>query len=126
MSQRLEYQARYVDAATLRSLAQTVFDANLPAGYSVLPDSLQWEILTEPEADEAGVVRWNMHAARQLQARISVAEAVQLSLGLKPLQAISRLQHSLPLEQPPRIELVPDWWPRLPFLPFRISVMTQG
>jgi hypothetical protein len=126
LSQRLEYQARYVDAATLRSLAQTVFDANQPAGYSVLAGSLQLEILTRPEADKAGLVRWRLHATRQVQARIQEAEAVQLSLGLEPVQAISRLQQRLPLEQPPRIELQPVWWPRLPFLPFRISVLSQG
>jgi len=126
LSQRLEYQARYVDAASLHDLAQTVFDANLPAGYSVLPDTLQLEILTQPAADQAGVVRWRIHATRQVQAHIPEAEAVQLSLGLDPVQAISRLQHSLPLEQPPRIELQPSWWPRLPFLPFRISVLSQG
>jgi hypothetical protein len=67
-----------------------------------------------------------LHATRQVQARIADADAVQLSLGLDPLQAISRLRASLPLEQPPRIELQPDWWPRLPFLPFRISVFNQG
>ena len=126
LSQRLEYQAQFVDATILQTLAQTVFDANLPAGYSVLADSLQWEILTQPEVDEAGVVRWSMHATRQVQAQILEAEAVQLSLGLEPAQAISRLQQSLPLELPPRIELQPEWWPRLPFLPFRISVLTQG
>ncbi len=113
-------------AATLRSLAQTVFDANLPNGYSVLAGSLQLEILTQPAADKAGVVRWSLHATRQVQARIAEAEAVQLSLGMEPLQAISRLGQSLPLEQPARIELQPDWWPRLPFLPFRISVSSQG
>jgi hypothetical protein len=126
LSQRLEYQAQYVDAATLRSLAQTVFDANLPVGYSVLPGSLQLEILTQPVAGQDGLARWSLHATRQVQARIADADAVQLSLGLDPLQAISRLRASLPLEQPPRIELQPDWWPRLPFLPFRISVFNQG
>ncbi len=126
LSQRLEYQARYVDASTMQSLAQAVFDANLPAGYVVLPDTLQLEILNQPEADWGGETHWRIHAVRQVQAQIPEAEAVQLSLGLEPLQAISRLQHSLPLEQPPRIELQPDWWPRLPFLPFRISVLNQG
>ena len=126
LSQRLEYQARFVDAAAIHNLAQTVFDANLPAGYSVLPDTLQLENLTQPEADQAGVVRWRIHATRQVRARIQEAEAIQISLGLKPGQAISRLQQRLPLEQPPRIELLPEWWPRLPFLPFRISVFNQG
>jgi hypothetical protein len=126
LSQRLEYQAQFVDATSLQTLAQTVFDANLPAGYSVLADSLQLEILTQPEADEAGVVRWSMHATRQVRAQIPEAEAIQLSLGLEPIRAIRRLQQSLQLEQPPRIELQPEWWPRLPFLPFRISVLNQG
>ena len=126
MSQRLEYQAQVVSAETLHSLAQTVFDANLPAGYLVLPDTLQLEVLTSPQPDQAGVVRWSLHATRQVRAQIQEAEAVQLSLGLQPLQAIDRLRQSLPLEGAPRIELQPAWWPRLPFLPFRISVLSQG
>lgn len=126
LSQRLEYQAQFVDAVTLQSLAQTVFDANLPAGYAVLASTLQLETLTQPEADKNGVVRWRIHATRQVVAQIQEAEAVQLTLGLEPLQAADRLEKSLPLEQPPRIELWPAWWPRLPFLPFRISVSGQG
>ena len=126
LSQRLEYQAQVVSAAALQSLAQTVFDANLPAGYLVLPGTLQLELLTPPQLDQAGVVRWSIHSTRQLRAQIQEAEAVQLSLGLQPLQAIDRLRQSLPLEAAPRIELQPAWWPRLPFLPFRITVLSQG
>ncbi len=126
LSQRLEYQAQVVSAETLRSLAQTVFDANLPAGYAVLPDTLQLEVVDPPQPDQAGVVRWSLHATRRVQAQIQADEAVQLSLGLQPLQAVARLEKSLPLEGTPRIELLPAWWPRLPFLPFRISVLSQG
>jgi len=126
LSQRLEFQARVVEASALQNLAQMVFDANLPTGYQAQEDTLQLEILTQPEIDASGVIRWRIHAVRRVAAQISASEAVQIALGLDPCQAVQRLTVRLPLEQPPDIELQPAWWPRLPILPFRISVQSQG
>ena len=39
-------------------------------------------------------------------------------------QASQRLAAALPLAAPPELRLFPSWWPRLPFLPFRITVTT--
>ena len=122
LSQRLEFEAWVVKAADLQKLPQAVFDANLPAGYLPLPETLQIDILTLPKPDSEGVIRWRMHAVRQMQANINHTQAVKLSLGRSVDQAASILGSVLPLEEPPRVELMPSWWPRLPILPFRIEV----
>jgi hypothetical protein len=37
----------------------------------------------------------------------------------------SKLKDSLPLAAAPVVELTPSWWPWMPIVPFRISVVTQ-
>jgi hypothetical protein len=123
---QLEFQARVVRQEKLEDLVLSVFDANLPTGYTPLVESLQLEQLDEPEMDGSGKINWRLHAVRRLQAQISDSQAIQLTLGLAPELAASRLQASLPLESPPKITIQPDWWPRLPVLPFRIDVVSQS
>jgi hypothetical protein len=119
---RLEFQGQVVSAQDLRALAKAVLDAELPDGY--LPDeaSLQVEHHTPPQRAADGTARWQLSASRQIQARLPEPQVVRLSLGLPPEQAIARLQAALPLAGEAQITLLPAWWPRLPFLPFRIAV----
>ena len=70
------------------------------------------------------MVRWTLYASRTLQAEISPAQAIALALGQPASQASQRLAEALPLAAPPELRLFPSWWPRLPFLPFRITVTT--
>ena len=123
---QLEFQARVIRREKLEDLVLSVFDANLPAGYNPLVESLQVEHLNEAVTDDSGQIYWKLHAVRRLQAQISDSQAIRLSLGLAPDLAASRLQASLPLEGPPKITIQPDWWPRLPVLPFRIDVVNQS
>ena len=123
MSLRIEYRSLVVSHEDLRALAYTVLDANLPSGYRPLPTSLKIE--NEAGAGESGE-GWELRASRQIQAQIGEQQAVSLSLGLPPGRAAERLAGGLPLEGPPQIALAPAWWPRLPFVPFRIHILISG
>jgi hypothetical protein len=125
LSQQLEYQALVVSAQDLRTLVESVFDANLPPGFIPFDETLQIEMLTPPAPAENETVRWQLHANRQMLAQLSESQAVQLSLGRSIAQAQGRMRASLPLEEPPHITLTPTWWPRLPILPFRIAIHRQ-
>lgn len=129
LNQRLDYRALVVAAADLERLSASIFDKNLPEGFAAASDSLLVEAVTSPQTDptssEAPRYRWTMHAVRRIVARIPQAQAVRLALGRSPDSARRALLEGLHLEAPPEIHLLPDWWPRLPALPFRIEVTSQ-
>lgn len=126
LSLTLEFQAPVVLGDDLRSLAAAVLDANLPPGFSPLPDTLEIEHLTSPAAGNDAIISWKLRARRQLQAQISPAQAVQLCLGRSPAEAKQRLSAALPLQATPHITITPAWWPRMPVVPLRIGVNSDS
>ncbi|MEA3350408.1 MAG: baseplate J/gp47 family protein [Chloroflexota bacterium] len=120
---RLEFQALTVSGADLRELGRSALAANLPKNFSADPDSLDVQNLGAPTLDESNqTAHWRMQAQWEINAQLDQSQAIKLALGLAPSDAADRLSAALPLETPAAISLTPSWWPRLPFLPFRISV----
>jgi hypothetical protein len=120
---RLEFQAQFISAEDLRSLAGQVLDARLEPGYSAVDGTLQIDSLTPPVLGEDGLTRWVMKARRQIGSNLSEPQVVRLALGLDPEQAQKRLAAELRLAKEPEIVLTPSWWPRMPILPFRIVII---
>jgi hypothetical protein len=50
---------------------------------------------------------------------------MQMIQGIRSQRAQSLLEKSLPLDDAPEIKLSPSWWPWVPIVPFRISVITE-
>jgi hypothetical protein len=121
---RLEFDVLAASASDIQQLGQSVLDASMPASFAPIENTLKITNLTEPILGQDLIARWKLSFERQLQAELPPAQAVNLSLGLSPLEAENRLAQALPLETRPDINLKPDWWPRLPVLPFRIAVST--
>lgn len=123
---RLSYQARVVRSEDQYALALAVFDANLPHGYTPMPDTLTVETVDDPQQLDAQLIKWKLHAVRRLTAQISDSMARQAALGLPVHEAAQRMQTALQLEHTPQIVLTPGWWPRLPILPFRIQIIQRS
>jgi hypothetical protein len=121
---RIQFHAEKISGVDVRNLGTTLLDASLPSGYIPVPDTLKIDYVTQPQLDRDQVAHWQITARRNLQANLSKEKAVSLVLGLPPQQAIQRLVDSLPLSVPPQILIDPSWWPRLPFIPLRIHVLT--
>jgi hypothetical protein len=126
LSLRLKYRALFVSGEDIQELAKDVLDANLPVGFSALAGTLQIEHLSPPVLGADSIARWKLQTSRQIQAKLPEAQAIQLSMGLEPLRAVERLESVMPLASTPEIHLFPTWWPRLPILPFRITILTPG
>lgn len=126
---RVEFSALYVDEDDLEELATYTLNAALPPGFAPLPGTLEIDLhALEQQAgtvEEQGILRASSRFAREIQAEIQPDQVVQIALGLSPRQARQRLSSALPLQSPPRITLIPFWWPRLPVLAFRIQVERQ-
>ncbi|HZD56013.1 MAG TPA: baseplate J/gp47 family protein [Anaerolineales bacterium] len=119
---RVEFQAQIVSGEDLEELARSALDANLAPGYSPQSGTLEIEHRTSPRMEDSGSAHWVLKAHRLIVAKLVESQALAATIGLSPAQAAERLQQNLPLGGPAEISLVPRWWPRLPFLPFRIHV----
>ncbi|MBM3146086.1 MAG: hypothetical protein FJ010_14170 [Chloroflexi bacterium] len=123
---RLEFQALTVTGEDLRELGRAALGTNLREGFSPEPDSLTIVNLSKPLLNEADfTARWRMRAEWQISAQLDHTQAIKLAIGLPPEEAAQRLTDELPLAQPSQISPRPSWWPRLPFLPFRITISSS-
>jgi hypothetical protein len=122
---RLEFQIPYAAGADLYQLGQAVLDRQIPENFTPRPETLQITQLTQPVSPELGEATWKILAEWQLGAKLNETQAVSLVLGLSPQQASQQLLDQMPIEDSPKIQLTPSWWPRLPILPFRIKIINE-
>jgi len=66
-----------------------------------------------------------MRVERKIVQQVDLAQVTHLIQGYGSRSAQSRLEDQLPLASSPQISLSPPWWPWVPIVPFRISVVTQ-
>ncbi len=119
---QLEFKSQVTSGDDINSLAASILNANLPSGYTPIPNTMEIEHLTSPTSDETSNFNWSFTARQKIKAQPSEIQAAQLALGITPSEAGERLYNDLPLATQPEIFLRPSWWPRLPFIPFRVSV----
>jgi hypothetical protein len=123
---RLEYETPYVSAADREAFAQAILDANLPAGYAPIPGTMMVEDLSSPRFTNRSTASWRMQLRRDIQSEPSIIQAGSLALGRSPENAAQLLEENLPLSSPPVIETHPSWWPLMPFIPLRITIIPSG
>lgn len=122
---RLEFEVQYVAEEDLTRFAAAVLDANLPAKF--LPRENTLEIIHQnfPQEEDNRFV-WRITAKRTIEAQFQASDAAPLVIGLLPERASQLLSHTFSLQSPPEIQIRPAWWPRMPFLPFRIDIATAS
>jgi hypothetical protein len=127
LTMQVEFSALYTSASDLSELASLALNASIPAGFRAAEASqeLSQEQVTEPILNDDGFVRWTVRAERRIVKQISAAQVTQMIQGIGAPRAQTLLERSLPLEGVPEIQLSPSWWPWVPLVPFRISVVTQ-
>ena len=123
---RLEYQALTVRDDDLQMLARQVLDSNLPDGYLPSSEIVEVADLNQPATGDDEITRWRIRARRDLQASIDKEQAAESITGQTVKQAQSILTANFPIRDKPAIRLYPAWWPRLPFLPMRINIITNA
>ncbi len=123
---RLEYQAPYVSAEDQDNFSKAVLDANIPAGYSPIPGTMEVVQLTKPRFNDGTSTTWRVNLSQDIQSEPSIDEVVSLALGRSPEKASKILTENLPLDSPPLIETFPPWWPVMPLIPIRIDVSSTG
>jgi hypothetical protein len=81
--------------------------------------------VTQPIRNDDGFTRWTIRAERRIVQQIHPAQVTQMIQGIGSHRANVLLEERLPLADAPEIHLSPSWWPWVPIVPFRISVVTE-
>ena len=118
---RLEFEAYYISYSDLVTLSNQVAAAAVPEDFIPLPDTMVFFIDTKPVLDSNNSASWGIKILQQTTANLNYQNAARLVAGHPQNQAIEILLNQLPLQEKPKITLSPVWWPRLPFLAFRIE-----
>jgi hypothetical protein len=125
LSIRAEYRFPYVSEEDLYQLGRIVLDRHMTNDYTPRPETLLIRQLTEPIIQPNGNATWSMQASWQLGAVLDETHAVANILGLAPDQALLKLSENTSIEAGTEIRITPEWWPRLPMVPFRINLINK-
>ena len=120
-----EFSMLYAAGSDLTRLAWLALNASLPPGFAATSDSITVTTVTSPTLAEDGSAKWTMRAERKIIQHIDTAQVTQMIQGFGAWNVESKLKKNLPLASAPKIQLTPSWWPWMPIVPFRISVVTE-
>jgi hypothetical protein len=131
LTMRVEFEAWIIDAADLQLVAQAALNATLEKGFQPMPDSLRYTFTAEPTLEETAgstesfTARGALKIDQIVEAVVIKDKTVEAIRGQTVADAQRILQSQILLADPPNIQMYPEWWSRLPFLPFRIVVVKQ-
>jgi hypothetical protein len=119
---RVEFFSPIGSGDDMRALAESILLTNVDPEF--VPDSKTLTIrsLNQPKMDKDGNYIWNIQVQWEANAIINEAEIVSRFLWQTPESALTRLLDTGTVSQDASITLTPQWWPRLPILPFRLHV----
>jgi hypothetical protein len=122
---RADFVAQYLKVDDLTQLAEGTLNASKPQGFAPAAESMAYHVVGSPVLDDGGTSHFDLQIERKLAHELDLPHANALVRGLSPQAAVKSLQSALPLASRPEIKLSPSWWPWLPLIPFRISVISS-
>jgi hypothetical protein len=124
LSMQAEFSSWSIHLADLAKVENFALDASLPAGMAGLGAAPQSTNLSTPQFDQ-DTVRWNVRASRSTRQVWNRDSIVAQVIGKNQTGAAKQLAEMLGSSVDFRIENQPAWWPFLPGLSFRITVVNQ-
>ncbi len=120
---RVAFTALVMGDSPTQQVAQAALAAQVPAGEALLPRSESFVRETNLHTDADGRVRFSVDA-QGVAVPIIEPERVRELVKGQPVEVSQlNLVSALPLSGAPVISVQPDWYPRLPWMPFRIDVV---
>jgi hypothetical protein len=132
MTMRVQTQGLVFDPSQAREVARAVLERAVPEGRTLQREGFYAEVvqagMAEPDPDEerSPRVRLVMKARGWSEAVISPGRVISLVQGKSIPDAVAELRSGLPLKEPPLLSVEPEWWDRVPWLPFRIRVIVAS
>ena len=118
---RAELQGTAVDTTVASGLAFDSLGQAVPAGFSLVPDSIRFESGSVVAVDEAGRVTFSMMGEGVVAANLALNGPLTAVTGQAPDVATAYLFQQLPLRAVPTVDVWPIWFDRLPYLTTRIQ-----
>lgn len=122
---RVGFEALTVSSEDIETLLTNILDANLMEGTSPYKETLEYSNLKDPETNDEGIARWQINAIRSFKVHIPEEQVFNIIKGQTPTMARQLLIELFPLNDPPELAISPNWWPRIPLLPFRVQVIQE-
>ena len=114
-----------VNRSDIEQFAQGVLLSKLPKGYSVLPNTLR--VVPDPNGRvEGNAVIFSVSSAFQTSPQLREGDVLAGLTGKSPEDAAALIAKRVKLAEPPKIELNPSWFPRLPFFGFRLALFVTA
>ncbi len=126
LQMRAELQATAVNPSLAGVLAAQPLAAAVPAGFQLLPGSIQLAAGEALAADDAGRVTVTILAEGMAAADLNLTDPTAVIAGQPVETAMAYLYQQLPLAAIPQIEIWPLWFQRLPYRSGRIQVITAN
>lgn len=105
-----------------RRLALAALESSLSEGFLLLSQEIEFLPGGVTEASGEQVVL-QIAVRGQMMMRIDEGEIKEHLTGKSVADAVTYLGRRLELAEEPSVEVLPGWWPRLPLIPFRISLV---
>jgi hypothetical protein len=125
LSMQVEFSALFASASDLTRLSLLALNASLPSDFSATSDAVVLKPVNTPIVSDDGSAKWTMRAERKIVQQIDTTQVTQMIQGFGTWNVESKLKKNLPLARAPEIKVSPAWWPWMPIVPFRISVVTE-
>jgi hypothetical protein len=121
---RVEFTAWGYIEGDINHVAAMALDAALPTGYQQQPDTLQVKMLQDA-VFEAGRASWRMRAQRTVQSQWNQTALIQSLRGVDPDNAPAIIEQFVELRSPAIVNLKPNWWFRMPYLPYQFLIQVN-
>jgi len=121
----LKFSGLSVRQADLESAAQAGLDAVLPEGWSANPASLNFHLANPVNILPANELALDLVATRSIYPFLDTGALLRTIRGKSLSTAATVIHQQLTMSQTPVFRLNPAWWPVLPWLAFRIAVVSQ-
>jgi hypothetical protein len=123
---RVAFTGLVIADSPAQQVAQAALAAQVPRGQVLLPGSASFVRETNLQTGPDGRASFSIDAAG-VAVPVIDPERVRALVRGQPLDdAQLRLVTSLPLTGAPDIAVQPEWYPRMPWMPFRIDVIVTA
>ncbi len=122
---RAELQGTAVDTTVASGLAFESLGQAVPAGFSLVPESIRFSSGDVVAVDDSGRVTFSMIGEGVVAANLALDGAITAVTGQPPETAAAYLYEQLPLRAVPTLDIWPVWFGRVPYLPTRIQTVVE-
>jgi len=119
---RIKVSATAVDEQTAFKVGQANLDSQLGTTLQFIPDTTSFTRIPNVVVDKDGRVTFYITAQAQASAVISPDDVQSAAQWQLAEQTADLLAERFPVVVQPVVEVWPNWFPRLPWLPWRITV----